>query len=123
MKNCQAHASFVRAEKSLFYPRVTSQTDFRSPDLGGSFLDKLLTIVATPIPTEKKTKTIQLQKEKDTKNTVKFAEVQTQGEAPIIGTLYVRKWFAGDATNLKVTVEAQRAIPGAGRSVQFSDAL
>ncbi len=56
---------------------------------------------------EKKTKTIQLQKEKDTKNTVKFAEVQTQGEAPIIGTLYVQKWFVGDATNLKVTVEAQ----------------
>jgi len=56
---------------------------------------------------EKKTKTIQLQKEKDTKNTVKFAEVQTQGEAPIIGTLYVQKWFVGDAPNLKVTVEAQ----------------
>jgi hypothetical protein len=56
---------------------------------------------------EKKTKTVQFQKEKDTKNTVKFAEVQTQGEAPIIGSLYVQKWFAGDATNLKVTVEVQ----------------
>jgi hypothetical protein len=38
---------------------------------------------------EKKTKTVQFQKEKDTKNTVKFAEVQSQGEAPIIGSLYV----------------------------------
>ena len=47
---------------------------------------------------EKKTKTVQFQKEKDTKNTVKFAEVQTQGEAPIIGSLYVQKWFIGDAT-------------------------
>jgi hypothetical protein len=56
---------------------------------------------------EKKTKTIQLQKEKDTKNSVKFAEVQTQGEAPIVGTLYVQKWFAGDATNIKLTIEAQ----------------
>jgi hypothetical protein len=56
---------------------------------------------------EKKTKTVQFQKEKDTKNTVKFAEVQTQGEAPIIGSLYVQKWFVGDATNLKVTVEVQ----------------
>ena len=56
---------------------------------------------------EKKTKTIQFQKEKDTKNTVKFAEVQTQGEAPIIGSLYVQKWFAGDGTNLKFTVEVQ----------------
>jgi len=95
-------------------------SDFRSPHLGGYFLDSLLTIIATP-PMEKKT--IQLQKEKDTKNTVKFAEVQTQGQAPIIGTLYLQKWFAAIATNLKVTVEAQRAIPGAGRSVQFSDAL
>jgi hypothetical protein len=56
---------------------------------------------------EKKTKTVQFQKEKDTKNTVKFAEVQTHGEAPIIGSLYVQKWFAGEATNLKVTVEVQ----------------
>ena len=39
----------------------------------------------------KKTKTIEFQKEKDTKNTVKFAEVQTQGEAPVVGTLYVQK--------------------------------
>ena len=56
---------------------------------------------------EKKTKTVQFQKEKDTKNTVKFAEVQNQGEPQIIGSLYVQKWFAGDATKLKVTVEVQ----------------
>lgn len=56
---------------------------------------------------EKKTKTMQFEKEKDTKNTVKFAEVQIQGEAPIIGTLYVQKWFAGNADKLKVTVEVQ----------------
>jgi hypothetical protein len=56
---------------------------------------------------EKKTKTVEFQKEKDTKNTVKFAEVQNQGEPQIIGSLYVQKWFAGDATKLKVTVEVQ----------------
>jgi hypothetical protein len=54
---------------------------------------------------EKKTKSVSFEKEKDTKNTVKFAEVQTQGEAPIIGSLYVQKWFVGDANKLKVTVE------------------
>ena len=43
---------------------------------------------------EKKIKTIHLQKEKNTKNTVKFAEIQTQGEAPIVGTLYVQKCYA-----------------------------
>ena len=54
-----------------------------------------------------KNKTIQFTKEKSTKNTVKFTEVQTQGEAPVVGTLYVQKFFAGDATKLKVTIEAQ----------------
>lgn len=56
---------------------------------------------------DEKTKSVHFEKEKDTKNTLKFAEVQTQGEAPIIGTVYVQKWFAGDATKLKVTVEVQ----------------
>jgi len=55
----------------------------------------------------KKTKIVEFQKEKDTKNTVKFAEVQTQGEAPVVGTLYVQKWFVGDANRLKVTIEVQ----------------
>ena len=56
---------------------------------------------------DKKTKTVQFEKEKDTKNTVKFAEVQTQGEDPILGSLYLQKWFVGDATKLKVTVEVE----------------
>ena len=54
-----------------------------------------------------KSKTVQFEKEKETKNTVKFAEAQTQGEAPIIGTLYVQKWFAADATTIEVTIEVQ----------------
>jgi len=54
-----------------------------------------------------KIRTVEFQKEKDTKNTVKFAEVQTQGQAPVIGTLYVQKWFAGDSNRLKVTIEVQ----------------
>ncbi|MGH7971424.1 MAG: hypothetical protein ACREIC_22115 [Limisphaerales bacterium] len=40
---------------------------------------------------DKKTKSIALTKEKETKNTVKFAEVQNQGEPPIIGTLYLQR--------------------------------
>ncbi len=56
---------------------------------------------------EKKTRTIQLTREKETKNTVKFAEVQTPGEAPVVGTLYLQKWAAGDAKGLKVTIEVQ----------------
>ena len=54
-----------------------------------------------------KSKTAHFERAKETKNTVKFTEVQTEGQAPIIGTLYVQKWIAGTATKLKVTIEAE----------------
>ncbi len=53
-----------------------------------------------------KIKTVQFVKEKETKNTVKFTETPLENEAPVVGTLYLQKWFAGGATKLKVTVEA-----------------
>jgi len=55
----------------------------------------------------KKTKTVSFTKEKDTKNTVRFIEDAVQGEPPIVGTLYVQKWFVGDASKLKVIVEVE----------------
>jgi hypothetical protein len=52
-----------------------------------------------------KTKHIVLTKDRDTKNTVKFTEVPTEGQAPVIGTLYVQRWFAGNANNVRLTLE------------------
>ena len=43
-------------------------------------------------------------KEKETKNTVRFAEQCPPGKPPIIGALYIQKWFAGEATEVYVTV-------------------
>ena len=40
-------------------------------------------------------KTVTFTKERDTKNTVKFAEDQQDGQPPVIASLYVQKWFAG----------------------------
>ena len=54
-----------------------------------------------------KTRTLVFSREKDTKNTVKFAEVPTEGEAPVIGSLYVQRWFIGGASNVRLTIEAQ----------------
>jgi len=48
--------------------------------------------------------TVLFKKEKETKNTVRFTEGTKVGEPPIIGTLYVQKWFAGDAENLEIKV-------------------
>lgn len=50
-------------------------------------------------------RTVEFEMEKETKNTVKYAE-QAGEEAPIIGTLYVQKWWAKGARRLRVTVEA-----------------
>ena len=42
-------------------------------------------------------KTVKFKVEKETKNTVKYNEVPAEGQPPVIGTLYVQKWFAGNA--------------------------
>ena len=49
-------------------------------------------------------KTVKFKIEKETKNTVKYNEVPAEGQPPIIGTLYVQKWFAGNAAEIEVTI-------------------
>jgi hypothetical protein len=50
--------------------------------------------------------------EKETKNTVRYAEVAA-GKPPVIGTLYIQKWaLKGSPKKLKVTIEfAEQAAP------------
>lgn len=49
-------------------------------------------------------------KEKETKNTVRFQEAENeQGEPPLIGTLYVQKWALkrlGDPERIRVALVA-----------------
>ena len=46
--------------------------------------------------------------EKETKNTIRYAEV-AEGEPPIIGTIYVQKWaLEGIPNRVKVTLEVQK---------------
>ena len=45
--------------------------------------------------------------EKETKNSVRFKEVPGEGKPPIVGSLYVQKWFVGAAKELSVTIEKQ----------------
>ena len=42
--------------------------------------------------------------EKETKNSVRYKEVPDEGQPPIIGSLYVQKWFAGNSKNIEVTI-------------------
>lgn len=50
--------------------------------------------------------TVKFAREKETKNTVKFEEVVEKGKPPVVGSLYVQKWFAGDASELTVTLDS-----------------
>jgi hypothetical protein len=45
------------------------------------------------------------ERDKVTKNTVRFQEIPETGKPPVIGTLYVQKWAAGDVERLTVEVE------------------
>jgi hypothetical protein len=44
------------------------------------------------------------EKEKETKNTIRYQEKPAEGSPPIVGTLYVAKFWAGSAQSLTVTI-------------------
>ena len=46
--------------------------------------------------------------EKETKNSVRYKEVPEDGKPPIVGSLYVQKWFAGSAKSLQLTIELNK---------------
>jgi hypothetical protein len=50
---------------------------------------------------------VKFEYEKETKNSVRYQEVPEEGKAPIVGTLYVQKWFAGSTKNIAVTIDKQ----------------
>jgi len=47
---------------------------------------------------------IKFEIEKETKNSVRYKELPAEGQAPIVGSLYVQKWFAGNTKTLEVTI-------------------
>lgn len=49
--------------------------------------------------------TIKFSIEKETKNSVRYKEQPEEGKAPIMGTLYVQKWFAGDTKNIEIIID------------------
>lgn len=43
--------------------------------------------------------------EKETKNSVRYKEIPEEGKAPIVGSLYIQKWFAGSTKSIDITIE------------------
>ena len=50
-------------------------------------------------------KIVKFEYEKETKNSVRYKEVPDEGTAPIVGSLYVQKWLAGDSKTIEVTID------------------
>jgi len=49
--------------------------------------------------------TITFELEKQNKNSVRYKEVPKDGMPPILGSIYVQKWYTGDSKIIEVTIE------------------
>jgi hypothetical protein len=43
--------------------------------------------------------------EKETNNSVRYKETPEEEIAPIVGSLYVQKWFAGTTKSIDITID------------------
>jgi hypothetical protein len=48
--------------------------------------------------------TITFEFEKENKNSVRYKEVPKEGMPPIVGSIYVQKWFAGNSKSIDITI-------------------
>jgi hypothetical protein len=49
-------------------------------------------------------KTVKFEFEKKNKNSVRYNEVPEEGMPPVIGSIYVQSWFAGNSKNIEITI-------------------
>lgn len=45
--------------------------------------------------------------EKHNKNSIRYKEVPENGMPPILGAIYMQKWFAGDSNNIEITIKTK----------------
>jgi hypothetical protein len=50
-------------------------------------------------------KVINFKRLKETKNTVRFEEEPEDGQPPVMGTLYIQKWFVKDRDQVRVSID------------------
>jgi hypothetical protein len=49
-------------------------------------------------------KTVKFELEKQNKNSVRYKEVPEEGMPPVIGSIYVQKWYAGNSKNIEIII-------------------
>ncbi len=52
-------------------------------------------------------KIIKFELEKHNKNSIRYKEVPENGMPPVIGSIYVQKWFAGESKNIEVAIKTK----------------
>lgn len=52
-------------------------------------------------------KVIKFEIEKLNKNSVRYKEIPEDGMPPVLGSIYVQKWFAGESKNIEVTIKTK----------------
>ena len=52
-------------------------------------------------------KTIKFEFEKHNKNSVRYKEVPENGMPPVLGAIYVQKWFAGGSKQIEITIKTE----------------
>ena len=49
--------------------------------------------------------TIKFEVEKTNKNSVRYKEIPQEGMPPILGSIHVQKWFAGNSNQIEITIK------------------
>jgi len=64
-------------------------------------------ITAQIPPQALSSRTVRFTKKKETPGCKVFQEQEIEGQPIVIGTLYVKNWFAGSATSVTVTISKE----------------
>lgn len=52
-------------------------------------------------------KIIKFEFEKQNKNSTRYKEVPENGMPPVLGSIYVQKWFAGESKKIEITIKTE----------------
>ena len=52
-------------------------------------------------------KIIKFEIEKHNKNSIRYKEVPEDGMPPVLGSIYVQKWFAGNSKTIEVSIKTK----------------
>jgi hypothetical protein len=49
-------------------------------------------------------KIVRFEFEKQNKNSIRYKEIPEDGMPPVVGSIYIQKWFAGESKNIEMTI-------------------